>query len=93
MGLNAEGGRLNLRDKEVTSTLDIRVDQNYTGTKITVRLTPDIEVRLERMAKKIGRTKTNYVREVILEHLEDLGDVYLATQRLLPPVASTHPGK
>ncbi len=52
---------------------------------IAVRLTPDIEMRLDRLAKKTGRTKTYYVREAILEHLEDLEDVYLATQRLLRP--------
>jgi RHH-type transcriptional regulator, rel operon repressor / antitoxin RelB len=50
-----------------------------------VRLTPDIERRLERLAKKTGRTKTFYVRQAILEHLEDLEDTYLATERLQHP--------
>jgi RHH-type rel operon transcriptional repressor/antitoxin RelB len=49
------------------------------------RLDPEIERRLELLAKKTGRTKTFYAREAILEHLEDLEDIYLATQRLERP--------
>ena len=52
---------------------------------IAVRLPEDIENRLDQMAKKTGRTKTFYVREAILEHLEDLEDVYLAEKRLKTP--------
>ncbi len=50
---------------------------------------PEIQSRLEKLAKKTGRTKTFYAREAILEYLEDiediedLEDVYLATQRLV----------
>ena len=51
-------------------------------TMLVIRLDPDTESRLERLAKKTGRTKTFYAREAILEHLEDLEDIYLATQRL-----------
>ena len=42
-----------------------------------IRLDPEIEARLERLARKTGRTKTYYAREAILEHLEDLEDYYL----------------
>ena len=49
---------------------------------LAIRLDPDIENRLERLAKKTGRTKTFYAREAILEHLDDLEDVYLAEHRL-----------
>ena len=49
---------------------------------LAIRLDPEIESRLERLAKKTGRTKTYYAREAILEHLEDLEDIYLASQRL-----------
>lgn len=49
---------------------------------IAVRLPEDIENRLDRLAAKTGRTKTFYVREAVLEHLEDLEDVYLAEQTL-----------
>jgi RHH-type rel operon transcriptional repressor/antitoxin RelB len=52
---------------------------------LAIRLDPDIESRLERLAKRTGRTKTFYAREAILQHLEDLEDVYLATQRLERP--------
>lgn len=52
---------------------------------LAIRLDPDTEKRLDRLAKKTGRTKTFYVREAILEHLEDLEDIYLATQRLQRP--------
>ena len=54
-------------------------------TMLVIRLDPDTESRLERLAKKTGRTKTFYAREAILEHLEDLEDIYLATQRLRRP--------
>ena len=33
-------------------------------------------------SKETGRTKSFYVREAILEHLDDLEDIYLAEQRL-----------
>ncbi len=41
---------------------------------IAVRLPPEIEKRLKRLARKTGRSKTFYVREAILQHLEDLED-------------------
>ncbi|MFC0266859.1 type II toxin-antitoxin system RelB family antitoxin [Kushneria aurantia] len=47
-----------------------------------IRLPPEIEERLEALAKATGRTKTYYAREAILEHLEDLEDAYLAEQTL-----------
>lgn len=45
---------------------------------LAIRLPEDIEKRLESLAKKTGRTKTFYAREAILNHLEDLEDIYLA---------------
>ena len=50
---------------------------------LAIRLPADIEERLEHLAKVTGRTKTFYAREAILQHLEDLEDVYLAEQRLI----------
>jgi len=41
---------------------------------IAVRLPPKLEKRLERLARKTGRSKTFCVREAILQHLEDLED-------------------
>lgn len=49
---------------------------------LALRLPPDIEERLDALAKKTGRTKSFYAREAILRHIEDLEDYHLATQRL-----------
>ncbi len=48
---------------------------------LAIRLPPEIEARLERLAKRTGRTKTYYAREAILEHLDDLEDLYTAEKR------------
>jgi RHH-type rel operon transcriptional repressor/antitoxin RelB len=52
---------------------------------LAIRLDAETERRLTLLAKKTGRTKTFYAREAILEHLEDLEDIYLATERLKKP--------
>ena len=49
---------------------------------LAIRLPQSIEKRLEKLARRTGRTKTYYVREAILEHLEDLEDMYLAEAAL-----------
>jgi RHH-type rel operon transcriptional repressor/antitoxin RelB len=49
---------------------------------LAIRLPEDIEKRLDRLAKATGRSKTFYAREAILQHLEDLEDIYLAEKRL-----------
>ena len=43
---------------------------------LAIRLPEDIEERLDKLAKRTGRTKTFYARQAILEHLDDLEDVY-----------------
>jgi RHH-type rel operon transcriptional repressor/antitoxin RelB len=48
---------------------------------LAIRLPPEIEARLEKLAKRTGRSKTFYAREAILEHLQDLEDYYLAERR------------
>jgi RHH-type transcriptional regulator, rel operon repressor / antitoxin RelB len=53
---------------------------------LAIRLPEDIEKRLAKLAKATGRTKTFYAREAILEHLDDLEDLYVAQQRLKRPV-------
>lgn len=45
---------------------------------LAIRLPKSIEKRLEKLARRTGRTKTYYAREAILEHLQDLEDLYLA---------------
>jgi RHH-type rel operon transcriptional repressor/antitoxin RelB len=52
---------------------------------LSVRLEKALEARLEQLSLKTGRTKTYYVREAILEHLDDLEDVYLSLDRLEKP--------
>jgi len=45
---------------------------------LAIRLPEEIEARLETLAKRTGRSKTFYAREAILQHLDDLEDLYLA---------------
>ena len=49
---------------------------------LAIRLPLPIEERLEKLAKRTGRTKTFYVREAILAHLDELEDIYLAERSL-----------
>lgn len=49
---------------------------------LAIRLPQTIEERLEKLARRTGRTKTFYVREAILQHLEELEDLYLAERAL-----------
>jgi len=42
---------------------------------LAIRLPQSIEKRLEKLARRTGRTKTFYAREAILGHLEELEDV------------------
>jgi RHH-type rel operon transcriptional repressor/antitoxin RelB len=48
---------------------------------LAIRLPEGIEERLDILAKATGRTKTFYAREAILQHLDDLEDIYLAEKR------------
>jgi RHH-type rel operon transcriptional repressor/antitoxin RelB len=50
---------------------------------LAIRLPEDIEARLEKLAKRTGRTKTFYARQAILDQLDDLEDLYLAEKRWL----------
>ena len=50
---------------------------------LVLRLPEEIEIRLEKLAKFTGRTKSFYAREAIIEHLADLEDLYLAEKRLV----------
>ncbi len=44
----------------------------------SIRLDPAIERRLDHLASATGRTKAYYLRELIVNGLEDLEDFYLA---------------
>ena len=56
---------------------------------LAIRLPQDIEKRLERLAKRTGRSKTYYARAAILAHLEDLEDISGAEREL----AAIHAGR
>lgn len=49
---------------------------------VVVRLPKEIEERLTALARKTGRSKSYYVRQALLEYLDDLEDYYLAVERL-----------
>jgi RHH-type rel operon transcriptional repressor/antitoxin RelB len=44
---------------------------------LSIRLDPKIERRLNELAKRTGRTKSYYARELIESNFEDLEDRYL----------------
>lgn len=49
---------------------------------LAIKLPEEIKNRLTELAAKTGYTKTYYVREAILEHLDEMEEKYLATDRL-----------
>jgi len=49
---------------------------------LSIRLDPEIERRLNELAKLTGRTKSYYARELIESNIADLEDRYLAEARL-----------
>jgi RHH-type rel operon transcriptional repressor/antitoxin RelB len=49
---------------------------------LAIRLPPDLEERLAALAERTGRTKTFYAREAIMQHIDDLEDLYLAEREL-----------
>jgi RHH-type transcriptional regulator, rel operon repressor / antitoxin RelB len=59
---------------------------------LAIRLDPDTEARLERLAAETGRSKSHYVREALREYLQDREDYLLALavlerQELRTPLA------
>ena len=53
------------------------------GVAVSLRLPEDLRVRLEKLSRRTGRSKTYYMVEAISEKLEDLEDLYLAEARTL----------
>lgn len=53
---------------------------------LSVRLDEDLEVRLDRLARLTGRSKSFYVKQTIADQIEDLEDLYLA-QRVSQRIA------
>ncbi|MCC6519984.1 MAG: ribbon-helix-helix protein, CopG family [Tabrizicola sp.] len=54
---------------------------------LSVRLPEELEQRLEALAKATGRSKTYYVREALIQKIEDMEDLYLA-ETVLERIAS-----
>ena len=52
---------------------------------LSIRLDPETEKRLEDLAARTGRTKSYYVREALLDHLDEMEDRYIAIERLEHP--------
>lgn len=48
----------------------------------TIRLTPEIEQRLDFLALETGRSKAFYLRKIIEDNISDLEDYYLASNTL-----------
>jgi RHH-type rel operon transcriptional repressor/antitoxin RelB len=48
----------------------------------SIRLPHEIETRLEHLANLTGRSKSFYVKEAIIDHLDDIEDIYIAEKRL-----------
>ncbi|PDT16373.1 CopG family transcriptional regulator [Rhizobium sp. J15] len=49
---------------------------------LVLRLPPDVEARLDDLARRTGRSKSFYARQALLEHINDLEDIYLAEKCL-----------
>ena len=54
---------------------------------LTVRLSPELEHKLDRIARLTKRSKSFFVKEALEQHLEDLEDLYLALERMSKPKA------
>lgn len=48
---------------------------------ISLKLSDEVEARLDRLAALTGKSRAFYATEAICKHLEDLEDLYLAEQR------------
>ena len=54
---------------------------------LAIRLPQSTEKRLEKLARRTGRTNTSLRPRAILQHLEDIEEVYLA-ERVLERIRS-----
>ena len=52
---------------------------------LSLRLSNDVESRLNQLAETTGRTKSFYAKEAILKYLDDMEDTYVAINRLEKP--------
>jgi len=49
---------------------------------ISIRLEPELEARINNLAQKTHRSKSFYIREMILKTIEDMEDYYLAQEAM-----------
>jgi RHH-type rel operon transcriptional repressor/antitoxin RelB len=49
---------------------------------ISIRLEPELEKRISNLAEKTHRSKSFYIREMILQSIEDMEDYYLAEEAM-----------
>jgi RHH-type rel operon transcriptional repressor/antitoxin RelB len=54
---------------------------------MSVKLPAEISDRLDELSRKTHRPKGYYVRELLMEYLDDLEDGYLALERINDPKA------
>lgn len=54
---------------------------------LAVRLDKELEDRLSAVAKRTGRSKSYYVREALIEKIEELEDIALLEEALRDPDA------
>jgi RHH-type rel operon transcriptional repressor/antitoxin RelB len=54
---------------------------------LAVRLDPDLEARLDAVARRTGRSKSYYAREALREKIEELEDIALLEEALRHPDA------
>ena len=50
---------------------------------VSLRLPDEISQRIEVLSKKTGRTKSFYLLKAIVDHIDELEDLYLAEQSLI----------
>jgi RHH-type transcriptional regulator, rel operon repressor / antitoxin RelB len=56
-------------------------------TMLAVRLDPDLEARLDAVAKSMGRSKSYLAREALRDRIEELEDLALLEEALRDPDA------
>jgi RHH-type transcriptional regulator, rel operon repressor / antitoxin RelB len=83
----AEGGRGVRKSEAVDKTESFEYNEyKYSNRRFlmptSVRLSPETEQRIDRLAARSGRSKAYYLRELIERSLEDVEDYYLAEQVL-----------
>ena len=49
---------------------------------IGIRIPKSVKDRLDTLARNTGRSRTFYIRQALMEHLDDLEDMYMAQQVL-----------